>query len=116
MKLSVQYLRQIIKETMTQLEPWEELSRKEQIIGIYSDVYKEKHGIRPRWIKWDDITVDEAEKMLQDIEDEDDSFLDDPFPDDLEQVEDGLAQDEAPGKYDDHPMERYPSRLGMGRR
>ena len=49
---------------MNELKSWDELSRKEQLEGIYWDMYKEAHGIRPRHIRLDLCTEAELEADL----------------------------------------------------
>jgi len=36
-------------------------------IDTYCDVYKDRHGIRPRWIDFDALKTDQIEAMLDDI-------------------------------------------------
>ena len=47
-----------------ELKSWDELSRKEQLEGIYWDMYKEAHGFRPRHIRLDLCTEAELEADL----------------------------------------------------
>jgi len=49
---------------MNELKSWDELSRKEQLEGIYWDMYKEAHGFRPRHIRLDLCTEAELEADL----------------------------------------------------
>ena len=49
---------------MNELKSWDELSRKEQLEGIYWDMYKEAHGFRPRHIRLDLCTEAELEQDL----------------------------------------------------
>ena len=49
---------------MNELKSWDELSRKEQLEGIYWDMYKEAHGFRPRHIRVDLCTEAEMEADL----------------------------------------------------
>ena len=49
---------------MNELKSWDELSRKEQLEGIYWDMYKEAHGFRPRHIRLDLCTEAEMEADL----------------------------------------------------
>ena len=70
MKISIKQLRQIIKEAVGDQpaddQPTEPsgLTRREEIASVYSDVYKEKNGFRPRWINWDEYTTEEMEAEL----------------------------------------------------
>jgi hypothetical protein len=49
---------------MNELKSWDELSRKEQLEGIFWDMYKEAHGFRPRHIRLDLCTEAELEQDL----------------------------------------------------
>jgi hypothetical protein len=49
---------------MNELKSWDELTRKEQLEGIFWDMYKEAHGIRPRHIRPDLCTEAELEADL----------------------------------------------------
>jgi hypothetical protein len=42
---------------------------KAEVFSIYSDVYKEKHGIRPRHIDWQSLSLIELQNMLNDLYD-----------------------------------------------
>ena len=43
------------------------LSDLENTLSLYSDVYKDIHGIRPRWMRFDDITLEQAEAELESL-------------------------------------------------
>jgi len=49
---------------MNEIKSWDELSRKEQLEGIFWDLYKEAHGFRPRHIRLDLCTEAELEQDL----------------------------------------------------
>ena len=49
---------------MNEFKSWDELSRKEQLEGIFWDMYKEAHGFRPRHIRLDLCTEAELEQDL----------------------------------------------------
>ena len=36
-----------------------EMSERDELIGMYSDSYKDAHGIRPRWMNFDGMSNDE---------------------------------------------------------
>lgn len=36
-------------------------------IDTYSDCYKETHGIRPRWMSFDELTTAQIEELIDDI-------------------------------------------------
>lgn len=37
------------------------------LIATHSDLYKSEHGIRPRWVKYDDLTIEELEALIDAI-------------------------------------------------
>jgi hypothetical protein len=49
---------------------WEDLTEEEQLRDIYSDAYKEVHGIRPRDRLMSSGTVDELRKAIDRLHDE----------------------------------------------
>lgn len=46
---------------------WSEMSHKEQLVASHYDFYKSVHGIRPRWMNYDAMTVEELEKAMDDL-------------------------------------------------
>lgn len=50
-------------------EAFEDQQRRNELISTYSDVYKEKNGITPRWqlALLDDMTVEEIEQEIDDL-------------------------------------------------
>ena len=34
------------------------------IFGLYSDLYKSEHGIRPTWLKWQEMSIEDLENLL----------------------------------------------------
>jgi hypothetical protein len=42
-----------------------EMTAREELIGIYSDTYKDAYGIRPRWKNYDDMTDEEIEAGIE---------------------------------------------------
>lgn len=51
---------------------WEQMSRKEQLAASHYDFYKSVHGIRPRWINYDDCSEEELELMMDQLSAEND--------------------------------------------
>ena len=110
-------LKNIIRETFE--EP--EYTRRQELLDIYSDVYKEKNGIRPRWIydNFKDLTDEELEAELEDLYDSPD-YTDydeyEPYPTDpielLELPPEGTVTPEEMKTV--HPMEDMPSRGVFG--
>jgi len=54
------------------VEAFEEHDKRDELISVYSDVYKEKHGIRPRWMmqRLADMSVEQIEMELDKLMDE----------------------------------------------
>lgn len=46
------------------MQSWDEMSRKEQLVLLHYDFYKDVHGCRPRWVNYDKLTEQELEAML----------------------------------------------------
>lgn len=78
MKITVGQLRRIIKEVVDEdssYVEYEDMSpeeqRREDAISVYSDVYKEKNGIRPRWMiePFRAMSADEVEAELEKLYD-----------------------------------------------
>jgi len=60
MKITIGRLKHLIKEH----------NEKDEIASIYSDVYKEKYGIRPGHVDWEGVSTEEAQAMLDRLYDE----------------------------------------------
>jgi hypothetical protein len=58
MKIQLTQLRQIINESL------DDSDERENIMSVYSDVYKEKHGIRPRTPWYEGMTTQEMRDEL----------------------------------------------------
>lgn len=43
----------------------ETVNLKDDLAATYSDFYKEVHGIRPRWVNYDEVTVEWYEEALR---------------------------------------------------
>jgi hypothetical protein len=46
---------------------WNELSRKEQLAATHYDFYKDVHGVRPRWMNYDEMTEAQLEAELDQL-------------------------------------------------
>ena len=46
------------------MTPWDQLSRKDQLVATHYDAYKDAYGIRPRWYNYDAMTEDELVEEL----------------------------------------------------
>ena len=69
MKMTLKNLQNLVIEMIEPVEPAYSADDKKRIaaFSIYSDVYKEKNGIRPRWVNWEDLTLEELDAMLDDL-------------------------------------------------
>ncbi len=54
------------------VEALEDHGKRDELMSVYSDVYKEKHGIRPRWMmtRMADMSVEQIEAELDRLMDE----------------------------------------------
>jgi len=52
------------------MKSWEQMSEHEQLSAIHYDMYKDAHGIRPRWIEYDTLTVSELRQSIEQLESE----------------------------------------------
>lgn len=41
------------------------MSERDELIGMYSDTYKDAHGIRPRWMKFDNMSNEEIHAGIE---------------------------------------------------
>jgi hypothetical protein len=56
----------IEKETeMSELKSWEEMSEKEQLECSLWDAYKDAHGVRPRFMNMEAMSLDELKEELE---------------------------------------------------
>lgn len=49
------------------MKSWDELSRKEQLAATHYDFYKDVHGVRPRWMNYDEMSEQELEAELKNL-------------------------------------------------
>jgi hypothetical protein len=88
----------------------------------YSDRYKSINGIRPRWVKFDEMSIDEIQAMINDLDDEEDDY--DEEDRDYQDYEDRdyarTANDEIETEKElmrtPEEGEDLPKTMGMGRR
>lgn len=45
---------------------WEDLSEHEQLLGLYSDMYKDVYGVRPQG--YSDLTVEQLKHLIDSLE------------------------------------------------
>ena len=50
------------------LTKWEDLSEHEQLLGLYSDMYKDAYGVRPRGYWLPDLTVEQLKHLIDALE------------------------------------------------
>lgn len=98
-------------------EPSPDMSR-EHMESLYSDMYKELHNIRPRWVDFESLSDSELRKMILDLQDDiDASFESEKF--DREREEEELADERAISELEpsaeEEELERMPKHIGMGR-
>jgi hypothetical protein len=69
MRIKVGELRKLVRESLEGPTAWSDLPRIEQIKSEYSDIYKEKFGIRPRWklAELEQMSLEDAEAVLQEL-------------------------------------------------
>lgn len=49
------------------MQTWNEMSRRDQLAATHYDMYKDVHGIRPRWMNYDAMTEQELEAELNQL-------------------------------------------------
>lgn len=71
MKLTVRQLKQLVRESVEEMDLSSSPSQDHgQLSSIYSDLYKERHGIRPRHMDFSKFSEEELQKMVDDMEEE----------------------------------------------
>lgn len=107
------------------VEAFEDHDRRDELMSVYSDVYKEKHGIRPRWMmqRLADMSTEQIEAELDKLMDEPESIdYDDDLLPDLQGSDEPLALEPggmSPGEPEidlDDPFDTLPKQSGMGQR
>ncbi len=128
MKLSVKQLKQLVRESAEEMGLSSSNQDHDQLSSIYSDVYKEKYGTRPRHVDFNKYSTEELQKMVDDLEQEM-STVDYSHDEEMEDLIDQHGHDAdkaerefmAANKEDDlmrtpEEGEDLSSRSGMGRR
>lgn len=97
---------------------WEPPSDREAMESLYSDMYKELHNIRPRWVDFENLSDSKLRKMILDLQDDiDASFESEQF--DREREEEYVARErdieELEPSAEEEELERLPKHMGMGR-
>lgn len=114
-------------------EPSPDMSR-EEMESLYSDMYKELHNIRPRWVDFENLSDSELRQMLVNLQDDIENA---PPLDDYEDYEDYEAEAdkeaeafkqslymqgeeeeeflEPEASAEEEELERLPKQMGMGR-
>jgi hypothetical protein len=99
----------------------------DDLYSLYSDMYKERYNIRPRWIKPSELSQEELQSMIDDLQDTpwddddreqyqfvDDTHEDNRFYTDLDNAELDAASMRIAAREPHHPFEDLPSHAGMG--
>jgi hypothetical protein len=114
MKITMKELREAVRSVIRESQDDYDPESAESLHGIYSDVYKDKHGIRPRWTRASDMDAAGWKAALEDLYAEpadEDPWKDEPVDEEYEEfalLGKPLSQEE------DEP-EALPKRMGMGR-
>jgi hypothetical protein len=75
-KLTVNQLKRLVREAIDEIDPMdlerqakgvEKMSNKDELLGLYSDMYKELYNIRPRWLKRD-VSEEQLRDMIAHLE------------------------------------------------
>jgi len=135
MRITVKQLKQLIRETVEDIDPMdlerqaENLpSKKEDLFQLYSDMYKEMYNIRPRWLRMDEVSEDELAAMIEHLEQhyaeeikaraqeakEEEEFFKE-LQKEREEADKAKAELAAMG-YEGEDLENLPMKSGMGRR
>ena len=105
MKISLKYLRQVIKEELEAA-----LVDKEGLYSYFSDIHKELYNFRPKLSRqtYDELTIEELDVMIDDIHGELDATVERERADrDEFEAEQELIEP--------YPGEEFPPAGGMGR-
>ena len=100
------------------VEAFQDHDKREELMSVYSDVYKEKHGIRPRWMmsRMMDMSTEQIEMEIDKLMDEPETVDYDDFTEHGSEVplatEPGAASE--PIEPDDE-FEMMPKHAGMKR-
>lgn len=125
MKLSVKLLKQLVRESVEEMDQQDH----GQLSAIYSDVYQERYGVRPRHMDFSKYSEEELQDMIDDIEqdshhsdhlshEEEMEDMIDPHGHDADDAErEFMAGEKENGlMLSPEKGEDLPSRSGMGRR
>lgn len=98
---------------------WEPPTDREAMESLYSDMYKELHNIRPRWVDFENLSDGELRRMILDLQDDiDQSFEDEKFDREREEEHDASEreiEELEPFSAEEEEFERMPMSMGMGR-
>lgn len=104
------------------VEAFQDHDKRDELMSVYSDVYKEKHGIRPRWMmtRMADMSLEQIEMELDKLMDEPESVDYDDFQpqgsDEPLTLEPGGMSPGEPEIDLDDPFDALPKHAGMGQR
>lgn len=54
-------------EKETEMTPWEQMSERDQLAATHYDFYKDVHGVRPRWMNYEEMSVEELKAELDSL-------------------------------------------------
>lgn len=104
------------------VEALEDHDKRDELMSVYSDVYKEKHGIRPRWMmsRMADMSIEQIEAELDRLMDEPETIDYDDFTehgsDEPLAIEPGAISVTSEPIEPDDEFETMPKHAGMGQR
>ncbi len=104
------------------VEALEDHDKRDELMSVYSDVYKEKHGIRPRWMmtRMADMSIEQIEAELDRLMDEPETVDYDDFTehgsDEPLAIEPGAISVTSEPVEPDDEFETMPKRSGMSQR
>ena len=132
MRITVKQLKQLIRETVEDIDPMdlerqaENLpSKKEDLFQLYSDMYKEMYNIRPRWLRMDEVSEDELAAMIEHLEQRYEIEIqqrkreaeeEEKFYEKLQKEREEADKEKAELGSEGDDLESLPMKSGMGRR
>ena len=95
-KLTVNQLKRLVREAIDEIDPMdlerqakgvEKMSNKDELLGLYSDMYKELYNIRPRWLQPEEVSEEQLREMI--------AHLEEIYPREMEQRKREAEQEES---------------------
>lgn len=137
MRITVNQLKSLIRETVENIDPMElerqardvsSISKKEDLFQLYSDMHQEMYNIRPRWLKLQEVSEDELQSLIEHLEEHYEQEIksrqreaqgQERFFNELErerEKEDKAKKELADLGYEDEELDKLPRKSGMGKR